>query len=595
MTDAIESVSKRVRVLEGAGGVQGEPGPQGVPGQPGPQGVPGQDGTTGDDGKDADEMLMGSVTTGLPGSDATVEFYTLENTPGFKYLEFTIPRGDKGEQGNQGIPGTNGADAVLVATITSLNFVNYVGNPAFEIPIQLVVETDNVPTSSTYYLRQPSWHLVQSETLFGGPALSGEINTTFDPVATLGVSSDQKSGFFMETYAGIMQYGNEELPVGTVSEEIPVVITSGYGLDSVPFIRIVGFSNIFKAGYWKLKDTGQRFSLIKDGARYFRLERLETKVTADADTLLLKANTADLYQNVSSISSALNTDLTLVAPGTGAVRINDNLSVTGSSSFSGGFTANGSTAFNSGGIFAADLKMFGASITTYGPNEDLNLIAIGTGVVRIQDSASISGGLDMKSSAVTNCSTVAVQGKLSHYTSINPFVDVQSTLFKAISPAAAYSLAGVVDRFPIPGVGLGSRAFPANFLGDGMCVRMSMGGLLTNSNNPAITLTLQFRNTADSVYTPVATLPATIPAVAVNGTRFSIVSTFTIGGPTGIAFGNLVFTHGTSGQTISSYPLTVGANLISRAISWEPNFVWRHSSNNSTASITVQDFTLELL
>lgn len=63
---------------------------------------------------------VGTTTTGLPGTNASV---TNSGTPQNPILNFTIPRGDKGDQGDpgaQGIPGTAGAAATInVGTTTT--------------------------------------------------------------------------------------------------------------------------------------------------------------------------------------------------------------------------------------------------------------------------------------------------------------------------------------------------------------------------------------------------------------------------------------------------------------------------------------------
>ena len=92
---------------QGLQGVQGPQGPQGEKGNTGPQGPQGPKGETGSQGPqgeqgvqgdpgDAATITVGTVTTGQPGTNATV---TNVGTSSAAVFNFTIPRGDKGEAG----------------------------------------------------------------------------------------------------------------------------------------------------------------------------------------------------------------------------------------------------------------------------------------------------------------------------------------------------------------------------------------------------------------------------------------------------------------------------------------------------------------
>ncbi|MCR5714390.1 MAG: collagen-like protein [Bacteroidales bacterium] len=76
----------------------------------------GQSGTTGERGADgaAATIEVGTVTTGEPGTEASVEN---GGTPHAAVLNFVIPRGATGQQGSPGQPGSAGADGAA-ATIT---------------------------------------------------------------------------------------------------------------------------------------------------------------------------------------------------------------------------------------------------------------------------------------------------------------------------------------------------------------------------------------------------------------------------------------------------------------------------------------------
>lgn len=98
---------------QGATGPQGPQGPQGEKGDKGdqgdigpigPEGPKGNKGDTGEKG-DAATITVGTTTTGLPGTNASV---INSGTSSAAILDFTIPKGDKGEQGIQGIQGPQG-------------------------------------------------------------------------------------------------------------------------------------------------------------------------------------------------------------------------------------------------------------------------------------------------------------------------------------------------------------------------------------------------------------------------------------------------------------------------------------------------------
>ena len=96
---------------QGPTGPQGPQGPAGEDGAQGEQGPPGEDGADGADGAPgaAATVVVGSTTTGTPGTDAAV---TNSGTASAAVLEFTIPRGATGAQGPQGDPGVDGDPGV---------------------------------------------------------------------------------------------------------------------------------------------------------------------------------------------------------------------------------------------------------------------------------------------------------------------------------------------------------------------------------------------------------------------------------------------------------------------------------------------------
>lgn len=85
-------------------GEAGPAGEQGLIGPEGPQGEPGRTGPQGADGKAA-TVNIGSVTTGEPGTEASVSNSGTENAAVF---DFVIPKGEKGDQGDPGLQGKQG-------------------------------------------------------------------------------------------------------------------------------------------------------------------------------------------------------------------------------------------------------------------------------------------------------------------------------------------------------------------------------------------------------------------------------------------------------------------------------------------------------
>lgn len=82
--------------LQGPRGETGATGPQGEKGAKGDTGATGPAGPAGPDGQAA-TVAVGTVTTGAPGTNATV---VNSGTTSAAVLNFTIPRGDKGEPGS---------------------------------------------------------------------------------------------------------------------------------------------------------------------------------------------------------------------------------------------------------------------------------------------------------------------------------------------------------------------------------------------------------------------------------------------------------------------------------------------------------------
>lgn len=101
-----------VRTIIGSRGATGATGPQGLPGEPGPTGPTGAEGQIGPIGPTGETgpigptgatgaspevtLTIGTVTTGLPGSEAAAEI--IGTSPNF-VLNLTIPQGPTGPAG----------------------------------------------------------------------------------------------------------------------------------------------------------------------------------------------------------------------------------------------------------------------------------------------------------------------------------------------------------------------------------------------------------------------------------------------------------------------------------------------------------------
>ena len=113
----------------GPQGEQGEPGPAGPQGETGPAGPAGSQGPAGADGVDgqAATITVGTVTTGAPGSNASV---TNSGTEQAAVLDFVIPQGAKGD------PGSGGGGTDLTAG-DGINIAND------QISVRVSLEPDN--------------------------------------------------------------------------------------------------------------------------------------------------------------------------------------------------------------------------------------------------------------------------------------------------------------------------------------------------------------------------------------------------------------------------------------------------------------------
>ena len=90
-----------------------------------PRGADGRDGIDGIDGLDGDSatIMIGTVTTGLPSSNAEVTNVGTENAA---ILDFVIPRGSQGLQGEQGVAGQDGVSPVAYVTQTATGAIIHI-------------------------------------------------------------------------------------------------------------------------------------------------------------------------------------------------------------------------------------------------------------------------------------------------------------------------------------------------------------------------------------------------------------------------------------------------------------------------------------
>lgn len=115
--------------IKGAKGDKGDTGAQGIQGVKGEKGDTGEQGARGAAGK-AGTIHIGTVTTGEPGSEASV---TNSGTVSDAVFDFTIPRGEKGEKGEGG-----GGTSVTVDAELSDTSTNPIQNKAVNVAINTV-------------------------------------------------------------------------------------------------------------------------------------------------------------------------------------------------------------------------------------------------------------------------------------------------------------------------------------------------------------------------------------------------------------------------------------------------------------------------
>lgn len=150
-------------------GKDGSPGPAGPQGEPGPQGAPGPAGADGAPGKDgaAATVTVGTVTTGEPGTDATVTNTGTENAA---VLDFVIPKGEKGDPGDSSITEVEpGASQTQPYVINSISGVFHCKNQGW---VQVLSEEQTISSGMTY--QQPFFVGSNALILLGSTAYAGK-------------------------------------------------------------------------------------------------------------------------------------------------------------------------------------------------------------------------------------------------------------------------------------------------------------------------------------------------------------------------------------------------------------------------------------
>lgn len=175
------------------------------------KGEKGDQGPQGEKG-DAATVNVGTTTTGLPGTSASV---VNSGSTSAAILDFTIPRGDKGEQGPQGPqgepgePGEDGLDITWRGTYSAST--SYVVNDAVYYNggsyICIQNTTGNLPTNETY------WNLMaaQGEPGEGSGDVVGPDGATDNAIARFDLATGK---LIQNSLATVSDTGSINIPAG---------------------------------------------------------------------------------------------------------------------------------------------------------------------------------------------------------------------------------------------------------------------------------------------------------------------------------------------------------------------------------------------
>lgn len=192
--------------IKGDKGDKGDTGAQGIQGVKGDKGDTGEQGARGAAGK-AGTIRIGTVTTGEPGSEASV---TNSGTVSDAVFNFTIPRGEKGEKGEGG--GSGGGTSVTVDTKLSATSTNPVQNKTIKNEFDSLLLPDGmltIPSSRESYISKvvsDSIELInnQTQTVIEQSADGNTWETLFDSdTANETVKTLYKNGLNLSPYIDV--------------------------------------------------------------------------------------------------------------------------------------------------------------------------------------------------------------------------------------------------------------------------------------------------------------------------------------------------------------------------------------------------------
>ena len=337
--------------------------------------------------------------------------------------------------------------------------------------------------------------------------------------------------------------------------------------------------------------------------------------------------------NVNVINSSSNTDLSLTALGTGVVRISDTASISGgldmlTSNISNVGTLTGNASQLSLGSRVAFVsadpaqrQLLQCDGVTSSPDTDLTLTATGAGVVRISDSASISGGLDMKNTVITNCNTISsasgvdltltapnagrvfvndklvVANSVNAQTLVSPDAAIPVRLFRSYALGTLQQIVGTTPTYLLPGTGFGTRTLPAFFITNGMTFRMRYRAKQNSGNSGNMLFTLALKNTLTNIFMPLSVNTNTVSVVAqVNQAfGFELVWSFSVvNGTVNFTMGYLTVDR--EGQVLRLNPMDPNlGGPFSVDIPWEVNVSYATTTANATNNLTAYLCELDVI
>lgn len=255
-------------------------------GDTGATGATGATGPTGPQG-DAATIAVGTVTTGAPGSSATV---TNAGTSSAAVFNFSIPRGDTGAQGPQGIQGETGPIGPTGATGinwqgTWSNTTDYVNNDAVYYNNSSWFASGNPPVGEVPSLSSTFWFplALQGATGATGPqgaqGVQGDAATIAVGTVTTGSPSTPASVTNVGTSgAAIFNFTipkGDTGDIGSISATAPVTYNSGTStigfnwagtvLDDLGNVSVASPNNGDMVKYNSATSTWEKSNIIDGG------------------------------------------------------------------------------------------------------------------------------------------------------------------------------------------------------------------------------------------------------------------------------------------------------------------------------------------